>query len=135
MIDVLTHVRDLLISDESLSQKVVSQDIHFTKTPDAQNITRPTIVLDEYDDPIPETHSDGERIAYNYAFQVDVYVNVSVEHNARTLRNELSNLISEILWKSDKIKLTSNLGNEYDEKFGLYRSTRRYEAVFYDENY
>ncbi|MCS4486384.1 hypothetical protein [Staphylococcus americanisciuri] len=135
MIDILTHVYNLLKADERLSQKVSSNDIKFNKTPDAQNLLQPTIIIDDYDDPTPETHADGDRIAYNYAFQIDVYVNVSKKYNARILRNEISNLISEILWNADKIKLVANLGNDFNSQFSLYRSTRRYEAIFYNDEY
>ncbi|AVQ34421.1 hypothetical protein C7J88_09695 [Staphylococcus muscae] len=135
MIDILTHVYNLLTADERFSQKINSANIKFNRTPDAQNIQQPTIVIDDYDDPLPESHSDGDRIAYNYAFQIDVYVNVSKKYNARLLRNEISALISEILWNKDKIKLVSNLGNDFNPQFSLYRSTKRYEAIFYDQNY
>ena len=45
-------------------------------------------------------------------------------------RNEISQRISDLLWKELKTGQTSNLGNEYDKQFALYRSTRRYEAIF-----
>ena len=78
-------------------------------------------------------HTDGERIAYNYAFKLMLRVKYSDEYSARKRRNEISNRISEILWKN-QIKHVRNLGNEYDKGLALYRSTRRYEAIFY-ENY
>lgn len=133
MKDILLEVFNLLVEDKQLMRWVNKSNIKFNQYPDVKDKIKPYIVIDDYDDPIPEWHSDGERIAYNYAFQIDVMVKYSDEYNARKRRNEISNRISDILWKN-QIKHVRNLGNEYDKDLALYRSTRRYEAIFY-ENY
>lgn len=135
MIDILTTFYNLLIADQALMRLVPIENIKFNDYPDEQDITKPYIVLDDFDDPIPETHSDGDRIAYNYIVQIDVFVKYSDDYNARLRRNEISQRISDLLWEQLKISQSSNLGNEYNEAFSLYRSTRRYEAIFYDEKY
>lgn len=135
MIDILEKVYNVLINDESLMGLVDSNNIKFNDYPDVQDITQPYIVLDDFDDPVPEEHVDGERIAYNYILQIDVFVTYSDEYNARKRRNEISQRISDLLWEKLNMGQVANLGNEYDKDFSLYRSTRRYEAIFYDENY
>ena len=55
------------------------------------------------------------------------------EPQPRLRRNEISQRISDLLWKELKAGQVSNLGNEYNKEFALYRSTRRYEAIFYEE--
>lgn len=135
MIDILEKVYNVLINDESLMGLVDLNNIKFNDYPDVQDITQPYIVLDDFDDPIPEEHVDGERIAYNYILQIDVFVTYSDEYNARKRRNEISQRISDLLWEKLNMGQVTNLGNEYDKDFSLYRSTRRYEALFYDENY
>ncbi|MBU7228492.1 hypothetical protein [Staphylococcus pseudintermedius] len=133
MIDILMEVYNILTSDDDLMRLIDKKNIKFNQYPDVKDKMAPYIVIDDYDDPIPEWHSDGDRIAYNYAFQIDVVVKASDAYNARKRRNEISNRISELLWKN-QMKHIRNLGNEYDKNLALYRSTRRYEAVFY-ENY
>lgn len=135
MIDILEKVYNVLINDESLMGLVDLNNIKFNDYPDVQDISQPYIVLDDFDDPIPEEHVDGERIAYNYILQIDVFVTYSDEYNARKRRNEISQRISDLLWEKLNMGQVTNLGNEYDKDFSLYRSTRRYEALFYDENY
>ncbi|EGQ1719328.1 hypothetical protein KEI82_000574 [Staphylococcus pseudintermedius] len=133
MIDILMEVYNILNSDDDLMRLIDKKNIKFNQYPDVKDKMAPYIVIDDYDDPIPEWHSDGDRIAYNYAFQIDVMVKASDAYNARKRRNEISNRISELLWKN-QMKQIRNLGNEYDKNLALYRSTRRYEAIFY-ENY
>ncbi|EJH4293893.1 hypothetical protein NDL63_001063 [Staphylococcus pseudintermedius] len=133
MIDILMEVYNILKSDDDLMRLIDKKNIKFNQYPDVKDKMAPYIVIDDYDDPIPEWHSDGDRIAYNYAFQIDVMVKESDAYNARKRRNEISNRISELLWKN-QMKQIRNLGNEYDKNLALYRSTRRYEAIFY-ENY
>ncbi|EGQ3753885.1 hypothetical protein [Staphylococcus pseudintermedius] len=133
MIDILMEVYNILKSDDDLMRLIDKKNIKFNQYPDVKDKMAPYIVIDDYDDPIPEWHSDGDRIAYNYAFQIDVMVKASDAYNARKRRNEISNRISGLLWKN-QMKQIRNLGNEYDKNLALYRSTRRYEAIFY-ENY
>ncbi|MCE5669509.1 hypothetical protein JL875_09660 [Staphylococcus pseudintermedius] len=133
MIDILMEVYNILTSDDDLMRLIDKKNIKFNQYPDVKEKMAPYIVIDDYDGPIPEWHSDGDRIAYNYAFQIDVVVKASDAYNARKRRNEISNRISELLWKN-QMKNIRNLGNEYDKNLALYRSTRRYEAIFY-ENY
>ncbi|QDX01191.1 hypothetical protein DWB90_09140 [Staphylococcus chromogenes] len=135
MIDILEKVYNVLINDDLLMELVNLDNIKFNDYPDVQDITQPYIVLDDFDDPLPEIHVDGDRIAYNYILQIDVFVTYSDEYNARKRRNEISQQISDLLWEKLDMGQVTNLGNEYDKNFSLYRSTRRYEAIFYDENY
>ena len=37
------------------------QNVKFNDYPDVKDITKPYVVLDDFDDPIPEVHYDGER--------------------------------------------------------------------------
>ena len=121
MIDILNTIYSVLKNDEKLMKLLNVNNIKFNDYPD------------DFDDPIPELHYDGERVAYNYVVQIDVFVKANDSYNARLRRNEISQRISDLLWKELKAGQTSNLGNEYDKQFALYRSTRRYEAIFYEE--
>lgn len=131
MRDILMDAYNILINDEVLMNLVDKKNIKFNQYPDVKDKIAPYVVLDDYDDPIPEWHADGDRIAYNYALQVDVIVKQSSDYNARLRRNDISNRISE-LFRKNQIMHKRNLGNEYDKSLALYRSTRRYEAIFYE---
>lgn len=133
MIDILNTIYSVLKNDEKLMKLLNVNNIKFNDYPDVKDITQPYVVLDDFDDPIPELHHDGDRVAYNYIVQIDVFVKANDKYNARLRRNEISQRISDLLWKELKAGQTSNLGNEYDKQFALYRSTRRYEAIFYEE--
>ncbi|EZI40322.1 TPA: hypothetical protein PZ001_002782 [Staphylococcus aureus] len=133
MIDILNTIYSVLKNDEKLMKLLNVNNIKFNDYPDVKDITQPYVVLDDFDDPIPELHYDGDRVAYNYIVQIDVFVKANDKYNARLRRNEISQRISDLLWKELKAGQTSNLGNEYDKQFALYRSTRRYEAIFYEE--
>ncbi len=133
MIDILNTIYSVLKNDEKLTKLLNVNNIKFNDYPDVKDITQPYVVLDDFDDPIPELHYDGDRVAYNYIVQIDVFVKANDKYNARLRRNEISQRISDLLWKELKAGQTSNLGNEYDKQFALYRSTRRYEAIFYEE--
>lgn len=130
MIDILNTIYSVLKNDEKLMKLLNVNNIKFNDYPDVKDITQPYVVLDDFDDPIPELHYDGDRVAYNYIVQIDVFVKANDKYNARLRRNEISQRISDLLWKELKAGQTSNLGNEYDKQFALYRSTRRYEAIF-----
>ncbi|MGI8163081.1 hypothetical protein ACR0RE_10825 [Staphylococcus haemolyticus] len=133
MIDILNTIYSVLKNDEKLMKLLNVNNIKFNDYPDVKDITQPYVVIDDFDDPIPELHYDGDRVAYNYIVQIDVFVKANDSYNARLRRNEISQRISDLLWKELKAGQTSNLGNEYDKQFALYRSTRRYEAIFYEE--
>ncbi|MCH4435679.1 hypothetical protein [Staphylococcus haemolyticus] len=133
MIDILNTIYSVLKNDEKLMELLNVNNIKFNDYPDVKDITQPYVVIDDFDDPIPELHYDGDRVAYNYIVQIDVFVKANDSYNARLRRNEISQRISDLLWKELKAGQTSNLGNEYDKQFALYRSTRRYEAIFYEE--
>ncbi|MBF2216143.1 hypothetical protein [Staphylococcus haemolyticus] len=133
MIDILNTIYSVLKNDEKLTKLLNVNNIKFNDYPDVKDITQPYVVIDDFDDPIPELHYDGDRVAYNYIVQIDVFVKANDSYNARLRRNEISQRISDLLWKELKAGQTSNLGNEYDKQFALYRSTRRYEAIFYEE--
>lgn len=133
MIDILNTIYSVLKNDEKLMKLLNVNNIKFNDYPDVKDITQPYVVIDDFDDPIPELYYDGDRVAYNYIVQIDVFVKANDSYNARLRRNEISQRISDLLWKELKAGQTSNLGNEYDKQFALYRSTRRYEAIFYEE--
>ncbi|MBO1213774.1 hypothetical protein [Staphylococcus nepalensis] len=133
MIDILNTVYNVLIKDEKLMKVLNIKNIKFNDYPDVKDISQPYIVMDDFDDPRPEVYYDGDRVAQSYILQIDVFVKQSNEYNARLRRNEISQRISDLLWNHLKMGQVSNLGNEYDKQFALYRSTRRYEAIFYEE--
>lgn len=130
MIDILNIVYNVLIKDEALTEVLNIKNIKFNDYPDVKDISQPYVVIDDFDDPKPEVYYDGDRVAQSYIVQIDVFVKQSNDYNARLRRNEISQRISDLLWNHLKMGQVSNLGNEYDKQFALYRSTRRYEAIF-----
>ena len=50
--------------------------------------------------------------------------------NARILRNDISNRISEVLKDKLNMGIISSNRPEYDDEFKIYRSAKRYEGVY-----
>ena len=105
------------------------QNVKFNDYPDVKDITKPYVVLMISMILFPK-YIMTETCAYSYIVQIDVFVKANADYNARLRRNEISQRISDLLWKELKAGQVSNLGNEYNKEFALYRSTRRYEAIF-----
>lgn len=133
MKDILMMVYNAIIEDDVLMELVDKRNIKFNDYPEVKEITKPYIVIDDFDDPVPEIFYDGIQEAYSYIVQVDVFVKASDEYNARLRRNAISQRINKVLWDRYLMGQVTNLGNEYNKDFALYRSTRRYEAIFYEE--
>lgn len=132
MRDILMDVYEVLSQDEFIAANVdVEKRIRFNEFPEVEHLNEPYIVIDEVDDTLPTEYADDDNMALSYLIQVDVYTKVKSGVNARTLRNEISYRISRILKDELGMTNTSNAQPEYDSEFGLYRSARRYEGVFY----
>ncbi|MHD0383344.1 hypothetical protein ACY2C9_10405 [Staphylococcus simulans] len=133
MKDILTMIYQAITEDEELMSMVSKRNIKFNDYPEVMSITEPYIVIDDFDDPMPEVYFDGEQEGYSYIVQVDVFVKATDRYNARLRRNAISQRINKVLWDKYLMGQVTNLGNEYNKDFALYRSTRRYEAIFYEE--
>ncbi|MFR6532014.1 MULTISPECIES: hypothetical protein [unclassified Staphylococcus] len=133
MKDILTMIYQAITEDEELMSMVSKRNIKFNDYPEVMSITEPYIVIDDFDDPMPEVYFDGEQEGYSYIVQVDVFVKATDRYNARLKRNAISQRINKVLWDNYLMGQVTNLGNEYNKDFALYRSTRRYEAIFYEE--
>lgn len=133
MKDILTMIYQAITEDEELMSMLSKRNIKFNDYPEVMSITEPYIVIDDFDDPMPEVYFDGEQEGYSYIVQVDVFVKATDRYNARLKRNAISQRINKVLWDNYLMGQVTNLGNEYNKDFALYRSTRRYEAIFYEE--
>lgn len=133
MKDILTMIYQAITEDEELMSMVSKRNIKFNDYPEVMSITEPYIVIDDFNDPMPEVYFDGEQEGYSYIVQVDVFVKATDRYNARLKRNAISQRINKVLWDNYLMGQVTNLGNEYNKDFALYRSTRRYEAIFYEE--
>ncbi|MDN8760260.1 hypothetical protein Q0M59_17975, partial [Staphylococcus aureus] len=86
---MLNTIYSVLKNDEKLMKLLNVNNIKFNDYPDVKDITQPYVVIDDFDDPIPEVHYDGDRVAYNYIVQIDVFVKANDSYNARLRRNEI----------------------------------------------
>lgn len=135
MRDILVDIYVVLKNDDFIKQHVdVDRHITFNHYPEADSIYEPRIVIDDIDEPLPETYADDDNLTLSYLVQVDVYTKVNSKTNARKLRDELSYHISRLLKDNLDMRNTSNAKPEYDDEFKLYRSARRYEGVFYRQD-
>ena len=134
MKDILEIV-DNSIKDDPFIMKYVDviQDIYYNQYPPVESINRPIIVLDEIDEPRAVEFGDNNIIAYSYLIQINVYAKGTSKFNARKIRNEISQRITDLLREKLSMNNTSSGKPEYDEDYDLYLSVRRFEGTFYFE--
>ncbi len=114
VIDILYKVHEVISQDRIIREHVNINNIKFNKYPNVKDTDVPFIVIDDIDDPIPTTYTDGDECAYSYIVQIDVFVKYNDEYNARIIRNKISNRIQKLLWSELKM---GNVSNGY----GIYR--------------
>ena len=131
MKDILIEIYDVLSRDDFIKDKVnIKKNIKFNEYPDIKTLKDPVIIIDDLSDPFPEKHADDEIIAFSYLVQIDVFTKVFNNTNARILRNDISNRISEVLKDKLNMGIISSNRPEYDDEFKIYRSAKRYEGVY-----
>ncbi|CAC5986145.1 putative bacteriophage protein [Staphylococcus aureus] len=108
MIDILYKVHEVISQDRIIREHVNINNIKFNKYPNVKDTDVPFIVIDDIDDPIPTTYTDGDECAYSYIVQIDVFVKYNDEYNARIIRNKISNRIQKLLWSELKMGNVSN---------------------------
>lgn len=132
MTDFLTEIYSVLKNDPFISEKVnLDSNLHFNSWPDAQSIQSVTIVIDELTDPQNLAFADDKAIAMTHLIQIDIYTKASSNYNARLLRNQISQRVSDLLETKLNMSFVSSGKPEYDSDLKLYRSVRRYEGWFY----
>lgn len=130
MKDFNMEIYNTLTQDKFIKDNVANHNIMFNKYPDTFNLTETTIVIDEIDDFLNETYGDDKSLAMSQIIQVDVFVKANSKFNARLLRNEIAQKISDLLEEKLRMSLISSNKPEYDDDLKIYRSARRYEGVF-----
>ena len=134
MRDIYMDIYEVLMHDSMIQDHVdTSKHIHFDAYPEVEDINETRIVIAQVDDPLPEEYADNNNLALSYLVQIDVYTKVGVGINARRLKDEISYRIQRLLKDELDMTNTSNAKPEYNKEFKRYRSTRRYEGVFYRE--
>ena len=132
MRDFLTEIYNILIQDEFITKYInPSEDIYFNKYPDTYTLNRSVIVINEFNDPLNQAYGDDRSLASSQLIDVDVFTKVSPKYNARLLRNELSERISDLLEEKLRMSHVSSSKPEYDDDLKLYRSVRTYEGTYY----
>ena len=65
MIDILYKVHEVISQDRIIREHVNINNIKFNKYPNVKDTDVPFIVIDDIDDPIPTSYTDGDECAYN----------------------------------------------------------------------
>ena len=130
MIDLMMEVYRAFRNDEELSPHIES--ISFFDYPNANEITRPIIVIDDLTTPIPTDFADDDYLSFINLIQIDVFVKQSDNENGRLLINKLMIRIQRIMW--DKFNFHVNMSSkpEYIKDFNLFRSTVTFKGKFYN---
>ena len=134
MRDIQNEIYELFLRDEYIS-KHIDDRIFQDEYPEHEAITHPYLILSEIDEPIPREYGSNKYMALDYLVQIDVYVPESQNYDGYTLCRDLSYYISKILREQLNLSHSGSSQPEYDKDFKIYRRARRFEGVFYLEEY
>ncbi|MDG0860324.1 hypothetical protein [Staphylococcus equorum] len=134
MKDFHNEIYKVIINDEIINNSIdLDGNIHFSLYPNTSDIQKIAIVIDEISDPLNEAYGDNRSIAMSQTIQIDVFIKTNPRYNARLLRNEISQRISDLLEEKLSMTFVSSGKPEYDPDLKIYRSVRRYDGTFYKE--
>lgn len=118
-------------ADKELSEHV--KDIRFFTYPNANDITKPVIVIDDLTTPIPKDFADDDNLTYQYLYQIDLFIKQNSNVNGRLLSNRLILRIQRIMYEQFRFTVNSSGKPEYISDFNLYRSTLSFTGKIYIE--
>lgn len=118
-------------ADKELSEHV--KDIRFFTYPNANDVTKPVIVIDDLTTPIPGDFADDDNLTYQYLYQIDLFVKQNSNVNGRLLSNRLILRIQRIMYEQFRFTVNSSGKPEYLKEFNLYRSTLSFTGKIYRE--
>ncbi len=134
MKDILDEIYDVLLKDNLVSE-YIERRIYQDDYPESLPTTLPYIILSEIDEPIPRVFASNKYLALDYLVQVDVFVPQSSDYDSYIFCRNLSYHISKLLREKMNLMYSASNQPEYDKDFKIYRRARRYEGVFYLEEY
>lgn len=131
MRDLMMEMYEAFKADKELSEHV--KDIRFFTYPNANDITKPVIVIDDLTAPIPKDFADDDNLTYQYLYQIDLFVKQNSNVNGRLLSNRLILRIQRIMYEQFRFTVNSSGKPEYNADFNLYRSTLSFTGKIYRE--
>lgn len=118
-------------ADKELSEHV--KDIRFFTYPNANDVTKPVIVIDDLTTPIPGDFADDDNLTYQYLYQIDLFVKQNSNVSGRLLSNRLILRVQRIMYEQFRFTVNSSGKPEYNADFNLYRSTLSFTGKIYRE--
>lgn len=131
MRDLMMEMYEAFKADKELSEHV--KDIRFFTYPNANDVTKPVIVIDDLTTPIPGDFADDDNLTYQYLYQIDLFVKQNSNVNGRLLSNRLILRIQRIMYEQFRFTVNSSGKPEYLKEFNLYRSTLSFTGKIYRE--
>lgn len=131
MRDLMMEMYEAFKADKELSEHV--KDIRFFTYPNANDITKPVIVIDDLTTPIPKDFADDDNLTYQYLYQIDLFIKQNSNVNGRLLSNRLILRIQRIMYEQFRFTVNSSGKPEYISDFNLYRSTLSFTGKIYIE--
>lgn len=134
MRDILNEIYEVLLED-NLVIEYIADRIFQDEVPESRTINQPYIILSELDEPIPREYASNTYLALDYLVQVDVYVQENFDYDGYIVCRDLSYHISKVLREELGLMHSASSQPEHDKDFKIYRRARRYEGVFYLEEF
>lgn len=107
-------------------EKQVEGRIKFYKYPEVASLSKPHIIIDPVDVPIPADYADDTWLTDDYIFQIEVW------SKKRKDTENLAHRIRLVMWDLGFHQGSGT--SEYDADYGIFRDARRYEGKKYREN-
>lgn len=130
MIDLMMEIYRAFREDEELSPHIES--ISFFDYPNANEITRPIIVIDDLTTPIPTDFADDDYLSHTYIYQIDLFIKQNNNENGRLLSSRLILRIQKIMWEQLGFHVSMSGKPDYLKDFNLFRTTISFSGKKYN---
>ncbi|MEX5937401.1 hypothetical protein [Mammaliicoccus sciuri] len=134
MKDLMTEMYNVFLKDDVISQYVDKQAIKFITYPNANDIKKTIIVIDDLQSPTPRDYADNDNLTYEYAYQIDVFVKQNSNFNSRLLCERLILRVQKLMREELGFVVLNTPKPNHDEEHALYRQTTIFKGKQYYNN-
>lgn len=120
-------------SNDPVISKYLKQDsIKFFDYLSVNDIKNNVMVIDEVISPSFQGYADNQPLAYEYVFQVDVFVKQNSNNvNGSLLCRELILRVQKVMWQVFEFSEFNSMKPEHIKDYNLYRTSKQFRGRKY----
>lgn len=132
MRDLMMEMYEAFLADPVISKHLSKSSIKFYDYPNANEIKNNVIVIDEVISPNFKGYADNDPLAYEYVFQVDVFVKQNSNNvNGSLLCRELILRVQKVMWQVFEFSEFNSMKPEHIKDYNLYRTSKQFRGRKY----